>query len=835
MSATYPASEKIKKCLSSLSYDPVLDSDSAVKSWVASHNNGTFYPFINGEYLKPSDDQIKSVFSVTNPFNGSQLANVVNCDEKLVNLAIDAGKNASANWKSLTTIERGRIIYNIARNIQKNPALLIACESVNGGRSSREVKDLDIANIIKTFYYYAGSVGSSNYDDYSPLGTVAICGHHDSSLLSIAGKLASALATGNSTILIPSKLTPLSAFLLVEVCVQSGVPSGVVNLIASESENIYGLIAASSSVNCITFDGKSKAGQELPISSSFVNPSTRTLLSLEGKSSLVIYESADIDSAVESVCDGCFYSNGQHRYSLNKVLVQECIYTDVLQRLETRFAKVKTGNHMDKCNDLGSIRNAAELKMQLAKEAETNGAKITEFRSNEAANLISPKIIQNATLNSSFNLAEIDGPYVQLIKFRTVKESIDLLNNSKYGSCVSLFSQNISLVMEAAYLLNVGTVWMNSFPIERGVQVRKASGNYSLTGTKSLLNFLRPTNDDFKPSSVTSLASAKEKLGKYGSLASTVPAIQELSVERTYKMYVGGKQTRPDTSNSKAVYAANESKVHALVPDASRKDVRNAVEAANNSFKSWSKRANHNKAQILYYFEENFTARSAQLVDNLELLTKKSRSQCEKEVKLCADTIFYFASFCDKYIGHLKDSTEYGYLMEIKEALGVVAIICGHDSSNPTPLLSFILYMTAAIAHGNTVIIVPDEKFPTLALDVCQIFETSDLPDGVVNIITGSKHHLAKHLCEHQQLNAIWYMNDVTKNEIENRIISEVDLEAQQFLKYTASFSGKKTWFINSPAECDEQGVSKVHLNQMHDLSVQNKYVHIPMGIIFAN
>lgn len=237
----------------------------------------------------------------------------------------------------------------------------------------------------------------------------------------------------------------------------------------------------------------------------------------------------------------------------------------------------------------------------------------------------------------------------------------------------------------------------------------------------------------------------------------------------------------------------------------------------------------------MYYMEENFSTRRDQFVSNLELLTKKTKAECEREVDLCSEAIFHFASVCDKSVGSLNDSTEYGYLMEVKEALGIVAIVCGHNTANPNPLLSFVLHMVGAIAHGNSVIVVPDEKFPTLALDLCEVFETSDLPGGVVNVLCGSKHHLTKHLCEHQQVSAIWYMNDQTSESIEKRQFLSPDVDAQQFIRYTSNFSLKQSWLISTPLECNENGFNKVYLNEIRDHSTQNKYVHIPMGTIFAN
>lgn len=172
-----------------------------------------------------------------------------------------------------------------------------------------------------------------------------------------------------------------------------------------------------------------------------------------------------------------------------------------------------------------------------------------------------------------------------LIPFRTVKESVDLINCSRFGGPVSLYSQNISLIMEVAYLLNTGTVWVNAFPIERGVQARKQSGNYQINGFRSLRNFLRPKWEVVRKEKTVDLDQAMKQVKAFGAANATptLPSTQSLDVEKTYKLYVGGKQTRPDTQASRNVYKATN-ELYCLVADASRKDVRNAVEAAHSAF-----------------------------------------------------------------------------------------------------------------------------------------------------------------------------------------------------------------------------------------------------------
>lgn len=163
--------------------------------------------------------------------------------------------------------------------------------------------------------------------------------------------------------------------------------------------------------------------------------------------------------------------------------------------------------------------------------------------------------------------------------------------------------------------------------------------------------------------------------------------------------------------------------------------------------------------------------------------------------------------------------------------MGVIAIICGSNSNQNFPLLKFILHLVAAIAYGNTVIIVPDIKSPFPAVDLYEIFDTSDMPGGVVNILTGDKHHLTKYLCEHQQLNSIWYMADVV-----NEKLSDTEIDALRFIRYTSSFSLKQSWPItNILFDESDMSVSRSYLNELKLHSIQSKYVNIPMGTIFAN
>lgn len=374
--------------------------------------------------------------------------------------------------------------------------------------------------------------------------------------------------------------------------------------------------------------------------------------------------------------------------------------------------------------------------------------------------------------------------------------------------------------MEVAGLVNVGTVWINSFQVEKGVQTRKMSGNYNLSGFESIKDFVVLKTEKTSSEAVANLETVQKNLKTFGSADSsqTIPAAQSVDSNKTYKLYVGGKQTRPDSQASRNVYLPGSDKIYCLIPDAGRKDVRNAVEAANSAYNGWSKRLNHNKSQIIYYFGENFSTRATDLAEKLSVLTGKSLEKSQLEVKQCIEVIFYFASVCDKYVGKVMDTTEQGYLLQMSDSVGTIGLICGNNTQNP--LLSLITYTIGAIAYGNSVIVVPSSKAAApVALDLYEIFDTSDMPPGVVNILTGDKHHLTKYLAEHQQLNAIWYINDQNEESL-----------AKQFVQYTCGFSLKRSWLLGNG-----QSWSRDVAFEIMSHSTQSKLVHIPVGTIFAN
>ncbi|ROT78477.1 hypothetical protein C7M84_002802 [Penaeus vannamei] len=280
------------------------------------------------------------------------------------------------------------------------------------------------------------------------------------------------------------------------------------------------------------------------------------------------------------------------------------------------------------------------------------------------------------------------------------------------------------------------------------------------------------------------------------------------------KLYYGGAQKRPDGNYCRVINNA-EGKAYALIGESNRKDVRNAVEAAAKAQPGWDKRSGFNRSQILFYLAENLEQRRKEFVDHLTALTGKKTTESEKEVDATLARLFHWAAFCDKYGGAVQETQLYGTVLRIHEPLGLIGVACPDEA----PLLGFVSLVAPAIARGNAVVVVPSEKYPTVAMALYQVLETSDLPGGVINILTGARDHITKYLAEHQDLQSMWYFGS---------------LEGSKFVEHTSAVNVKRTW-VNYGMKRDwfdsEQGQGEEFLYH----SVQAKNIWLTMGDIFAN
>ena len=335
---------------------------------------------------------------------------------------------------------------------------------------------------------------------------------------------------------------------------------------------------------------------------------------------------------------------------------------------------------------------------------------------------------------------EIFGPVLVSMTFRTQSEAIDLANNSRYGLAASIWSENINRAMDVAPKVKAGVIWINchnQFDASCGFGGIKESGFGREGGKEGLYEYLKPQG--LKSSSPSNSASV---------------SVREEAIDRTLKLYIGGKQVRPDGGHSLATYNADGSQA-AYVGSGNRKDIRNAISAASKA-SAWSSLSGHGRAQVIYFIAENLAVRESEWVERLITLCGITKKQAKTEFDESISRLFSYAAWADKYDGAVHSAPYRGVTMALPEPIGVLAQIAPENS----PLLSTISLIAPAIAMGNRVVMIPSQKFASVALELVQTFETSDVPAGVINIVTGNKQELAEQLAGHAEADAMWCWAD---------------------------------------------------------------------------
>jgi aldehyde dehydrogenase (NAD+) len=361
-----------------------------------------------------------------------------------------------------------------------------------------------------------------------------------------------------------------------------------------------------------------------------------------------------------------------------------------------------------------------------------------------------PTLVTDVEPASMLAEVEIFGPVLVAMTFRTPEEAVALANNTRYGLAASVWSENVNRSLEVAAQIKAGVVWINStnlFDAASGFGGYRESGFGREGGREGLAEYLAPVKRAGK-------AAAKERRpATLSALPGQDAAAYDgaAAIDRTAKMYVGGKQARPDAGYSYAVVDNHGLAVgHAGLGN--RKDIRNAVEAAGKAA-SWGAATGHNRAHVLYYLAENLSARAAEFAARLVAMTGVSAEKAEAEVDAAIRRTFYYAGFADKYDGAIHATRSRHITLAMNEPWGIMGVVCPDEA----PLLALMSLVMPAVAMGNRVVVVPSSLHPLAATDLYQVIDTSDVPGGVVNIVTGERDSLAKVLAEHEGVDALWY------------------------------------------------------------------------------
>jgi len=801
----------------SLPYGPAPESAEAADAWLDSHER-KFDLFINNAWTAPAAG---NTIAVSNPARGETLAQVADAAAADIDAAVAAARAAYETWSALTPHQRARHLYAIARNMQKHARLLAVVESLDNGKPIRESRDIDVPLAARHFYYHAGwaQLMESELRDYQSLGVVGQVIPWNFPLLMLAWKIAPALATGNTVVIKPAPYTPLTALLFAEIIAEAGIPPGVVNIVTGGDE-AGAALAAHRDLDKIAFTGSTAVGRI--IRGATAGTGVKLTLELGGKSPFVVYDDADLDGAIEGLVDAIFFNQGEVCCAGSRLLVQENIADAFLVRLRDRMARLRLGDALDKCIDIGSVIDPVQYEAidRGVQRGISEGADVYQPEMDlppflDGGCFYPPTLLSNLEASAAVAQQEIFGPVLVAMSFRTPAEAVELANNTRYGLAASIWSENISLALETARQIKAGSIWINStnlFDAAAGFGGYRESGYGREGGKEGLFAYLRPRWQ----------ARARPDLGEppadWGAHTPPAPAIlpppdssggpRGVSLDRTAKLYIGGAQQRPDGNYTRPVLSPAGA-LAGQAGDGNRKDIRNAVEAARKA-KNWATYSPHNRAQILYYIAENLSARAEEFAGRIADMSGTPLEEARAEVAASIDRLFHWAAFADKSGGVLQETTLRGLVAAVHEPVGVIGIACPDEA----PLLAFLSLIAPAISRGNTVVCIPSPPYPLSATDLYQVFDTSDLPAGVVNIITGDREHLVKTLVEHDDVDSVWYFGDTEgSRQVEARSIHNL----------------KRTWVnYGIPRDWGEpaRGASDEFLRE----SIQVKNIWAPTG-----
>jgi aldehyde dehydrogenase (NAD+) len=728
-----------------MEYGPAPEDPKDALLWLDQHQR-RFGHFINGEWRQPLNGIF---FDTIDPATGEKIAMVSQGSVADIDAAVQAAREALPKWQAFTPHVRARHLYALARAVQRHSRRLAVLETIDNGKPIRESRDIDIPLVVRHFYHHAGwaQLVETEFPGYTACGVVGQIIPWNFPLLMLAWKIAPAIATGNTVVLKPAEFTPLTALAFAEICREIGLPPGVVNIVTGDGSTGEALVNHVG-VDKIAFTGSTEVGRA--IRRATAQSHKRLSLELGGKSPFVVFEDADLDSAVEGLVDGIWLNQGQVCCAGSRLLMQESIAETLMEKIRDRMSTLRVGSPLDKAIDIGAIVAPVQVERirRLVDQGIAEGATCWQPQIEMPARglYFPPTLLSNVHPTSVVAQQEIFGPVLAAMTFRTPAEAVELANNTVYGLAASVWSESVNVSLQVAAQIKAGVVWVNCtnmFDAACGFGGYRESGYGREGGREGLLEYLEPAW--FKRAPTLSASAHKPE-------ASTNEHQRDPAIDRTVKLYIGGKQARPDSGYSFEV-RGQRGELLGEAPLGNRKDIRNAVEAARKAA-GWAKTTAHNRAQVLYYMAENLSLRQEEICRRLAAMV--GEAQAGKEVAASIERIFSYAAWADKFDGAVHNPPSRTIAIAMNEAIGTVGIICPNDA----PLLGLLSLVLPVVAAGNTAVVVPSETYPLIVGDLYQVFDTSDLPDGVVNIVTGYASQLLKTVAEHDDVDAIWCFSD---------------------------------------------------------------------------
>jgi len=421
--------------------------------------------FIDGEFRAGTGES----FATISPADESHIAMIASASSDDVDAAVTAARRAfDTTWSRMSGRDRGKYLFRIARLVQERARELAVAESLDNGKPIKESRDVDVPLVAAWFFYYAGWADKL---DYAGLGTapqaLGVAGQvipWNFPLLMLAWKIAPALAAGNTVVIKPAETTPLSALIFAEILQQADLPPGVVNIVTGAGATGAALVRHPL-VNKVAFTGSTGVGRE--IAKSVAGTDKKVTLELGGKAANIVFDDAPIDQAIEGIVNGIFFNQGHVCCAGSRLLVQENVHDEVVDRLKTRLSTLRLGDPLDKNTDIGAINSRAQLERirELSRIGEEEGAErwTADCAIPDSGFWFAPTIFTNVQASHRIARDEIFGPVLSVLTFRTPAEAIEKANNTPYGLSAGIWSDKGSRILAVADRLRAGVVWANTF------------------------------------------------------------------------------------------------------------------------------------------------------------------------------------------------------------------------------------------------------------------------------------------------------------------------------------------------------------------------------------
>lgn len=764
MAATRTAS-RAGEIFTTLEYGPAPESHACALAWLDTQDRHLGH-YVNGQWLKPEH---RSSVPCQDPITGENLASCLQAQSEDVAAAVEAARASLENWSTQPGAFRAQHLTRLAKAIQKHQRLLWTLESLVTGRAVREVRDRDVPLAQQLLQYHAVQAHTQEeaLAGWEPMGVIGLILSPTFPFLDMMWRICPALAVGCTVVVLapPASPTPL---LLAQLAGELGPFPGILNVISGPA-SLGPVLAAQPGVQKVAFCGAIEEGRALRRTLAGWGPELG--LALGAESLLLLTEVADVDSAVEGIVDAAW--SDRSRGGL-RLLIQEAVWDETMRRLQERMGRLRCGRGLDGAVDMGARGDAArDLAQRYVREAQSQGAQVFQAGSVPSDSpFFPPTLVSDLPPASPCTQAEVPWPLVVASPFRTAKEALAVANGTPRGGSASVWSERLGQALELAYGLQVGTVWINAHGLRDPAVPTggcKESGSSWHGGQDGLYEYLRPSGT---PAWIPYLSKTLDYDSFGLALPSALPAGPETGPAPPYGLFVGGRFQAPGARSSRPIRDSQGSLL-GYVAEGGAKDIRSAVEAAHQAAPGWMSQSPAARAALLWALAAALQRREPNLVSRLErhgVELKVAKVEVELSVKrLRAWGARVQAQGCALQVAELR-----GPVLRLREPLGVLAIVCPDE----WPLLAFVSLLAPALAHGNTVVLVPSGASPIPALEVCQEMAAL-LPAGLVNVVTGDRDHLTRCLALHQDIQALWYFGSA---------------QGSQFVEWASAGNLKPVW-----------------------------------------